>query len=257
MSDLWRDGSEQWELWKLNDGGHERVGHSSSSSWFGLNHTSDSQDRIHFDNAQHYQDGRQVENVATPKIWFHADANIPNQKNTVYAPAVISQALTSPDGITPPVRIDAIGYGPSGSVIVYMNGTQRMVVSSSNGPSWMESRTELDDKAASKKEIILLVNRFPDGTERLSRLDAPDLWIWSYNHQNGRIYYDNNGYFFNETDAVSEVLTFRVGEQIHAFEQLGSYLFRPDILEKRLGLAERTLFGLTQRDAERIKLAKS
>ena len=52
-------------------------------------------------------------------------------------------------------------------------------------------------------------------------------------HRGGRIYYDDNGYFFNETNAVSEVLTFRVGLELYSFAQFGSYLFRPDLLEKR------------------------
>jgi len=258
LRDLWRDGEQRWQLWRQDAGGVSPVGYSATPSWFGLDHRAVSQGQLRFDNAEHYLDGRRVDNVPQPTVWFHRLGGVASQGDSVLAPELLDQALTAPDGNSAPLRVSALGYGPHGSVIIYQSRARRLVVGFSEGPAWMENRPLLggNGTAAKAGELALLVNRFPDGTERLFRADAPDRWLWSYRHHNGRIYYDDAGYFFNETDAASEMLTFRVGLQIHSFAQLGSYLFRPDLLEKRLGLPQRSLFELTQRDAERIELAR-
>lgn len=254
VRDLWQDGEQRWQLWRLDAAGAALVGHSATPSWFGLDHRAVGNGHLRFDDAEHYLDGRRVDDVPQPAVWFHGNAGLPGGDGAVLAPELVDRALAAPDGSTPPVRVSAVGYGPAGSVVVYQSGSRRLVVAFSNGPAWMEQRPLLG--ASGQDSLPLLVNRFPDGTERLFRLDAPDRWVWSYRHNNGRIYYDDAGYFFNETDAASEVLTFRVGLQIHSFAQLGSYLFRPDLLEKRLALPEGSLFELTQRDAERIRTAR-
>ena len=255
--DLWIDGEERWEHWRQRDdsNGLTPLGSSATAAWFGLKHHAVSEGRIRFDNASHYLDGRQAKNVPQPAIWFHVNRLIPSQENILYAPEIISQALTSPKGTSTPISINALGYGPDGTVIVYESRDRHLVAAFSDGPVWIETRPRQDaDTGAS--DLVFLVNQLSDGTERLARLDAPERWIWSYRHQDGRIYYADDGYFFNETIAASEILTFRVGMEVYSFQQFSSFLFRPDLLEERLGLPKRSLFELTPEDATRIELAR-
>ena len=255
--DLWIDTDERWEIWQQDNNGLSLIGHSATPSWFGFNHRGLSKKLIRFDDSSHYVDGRPADGVPKPVIWFHDKRNIPDDENILYSPDIVSRSLAGPEGTDLPIRIDALGYGPQGTVVVYHSNTRRFVVSFSGGPVWIESRPLLNESTDTRSgDLMLLVNRFSDGTERLVRLDAPDRWIWSYSHRGGRIYYDDSGYFYNETNAASEVLTFRVGLEVHSFAQLSSYLFRPDLLEKRLGLPERSMFAITERDADRIELAR-
>ena len=258
IRDLWIDGEERWELWRQDGDSLVAIGHAATPTWLGLNHHAVSRTHLRFDNANHYLDGRQVDSVPQPVIWFHEIPALPrSQENVVYAPAILTQALAIHDEISPSAHIKALGYGPGGTVVVYHSGGQLLVAGFSHGPVRIETRS-LSTKDADRERInlALLVNRLPDGTERQARLDAPDRWLWSFHNQNGRIYYDDHGYFFSETETASELLTFRVGLKVYSFAQFGSYLFRPDLLENRLGLPESSLFELTQRDAERIDLAR-
>ena len=256
--ELWIDGEERWQLWQQDGDGMARVGHSATPTWFGLDHRAVSRGRVRFDNANHYLDGRRVDSVPQPAVWFHSNPDLQSQENILYAPDIISQALKPPAGTSLSIRINALGYGPAGTVIVYHSGDRRLVASFSEGPVWVEKLPLLyQDTDTGPRDLMLLVNRYPDGTERQFRLDTPDRWIWCYRHRDGRIYFDDTGYFFSETNAATEILTFRVGLELYSFAQFGSYLFRPDLLEKRLGVPKHSLFDLTPRDVERIRLART
>ena len=247
----------QWELWKSGDSGLLKVGYSVTPSWFGFNHRRIGLNQLVFESAQHYLDGRKVVSVPQPEVWFHNKQPEVVQSNAVFAPSLLKRMFSSSESVPSTSEISAVGYGPSGTVIIYQKANKLYVVGFTNGPVSIEKRALGGTSHLSSSEETFLINRFPDGTERMMRFDSPDKWIWSYQHKEGRIYYDNAGYFYNETDSVTNVLSFRVGLQVFSFSQLGSYLFRPDLLEQRLGLPVNSLFELTKRDTNRIQRAKT
>ncbi|MES2681896.1 MAG: hypothetical protein V4650_00105 [Pseudomonadota bacterium] len=257
-ADRLRGGREVWERWTFADTGLARKGIAASPLWFGIAHAGVGMDRIAVTEARHFVDGIATDTVPEPVLWLHANPAAPASAHSLFAPDLLRRALSAPVG-QPQINasVEALGIGPKGRVLIYRNGPERIAAAFSNGQVWLESRTLVAGGGSQPSEVLLLGNRFADGSERLARFDAPDRGLWALRERGGGVYYDDRGYFYNDSEAITSRMTFRVGEALHSFSQLGSYLFRPDLLEERLGLATGTLFELTPRDRERLAKART
>ena len=248
----------RWSWWARREAGLVALGHAADSeAWLGFDYEVLSGEQLRFADARHYMDGQSATTVPAPLLWLHRNATLGDSERALYAPELLNQWLAAPreSAAETALAIDALGLGPRGMVVLYQREGQRFAVAFSEGQLWLE-RHPLAGGAGEASDVMFLVNALPGGDERLLRLDDPARWVWAQRLQDARVYYDERGYFYSETEAVSELASFRVNTEIYSFSQLGSYLFRPDRLEQRLGVPEGRLFSLTARDRERLDQAR-
>jgi hypothetical protein len=248
----------RWSWWARRESGLVALGYAADAeTWLGFDHEAIPGEQVRFAAARHYLDGQPATAVPAPVLWLHRNAALGDSERALYAPELLNRWLAAPNESQPEtvLSIDALGLGPRGMVVLYQREGQRFAAAFSDGQLWLE-RHPLAGNDGEAKDVVFLVNGLPGGDERLLRLDDLARWVWAQRLQDARVYYDDRGYFYSETEAVSELASFRVNTEIYSFSQLGSYLFRPDRLEQRLAIPEGRLFSLTARDRERLEQAR-
>jgi hypothetical protein len=228
----------RWIWLARGDGGKAAVvGETASPTWVGVpyRHLAGG---IAFEGAAHSLDGREVAAVPEPAVWFYSDLS----RDTS------GMALLAPDRV--PAGVELVGCGPRGVVLLYREGGRLRAAAFSAGTV----------EVAHERGVAFIENHLSDGTTRLHRLSDPTLWISRFDREVGgrseSVHFDDRGYFYSDSDRLSEIMTFRRGNELLGFDQLAAYLFRPDKLEERLGLEPGKLFTLTEADRSTIAKAR-
>lgn len=226
------------------DGTVTRLGRTGTADWFGYDFvTAGAADRLRFEGALHFVDGRPTESVPAPRAWLHQYPD-----GTSDGSAFWVEPTLLPGGV------DVYAPGDRGPLVVYRRGGRTFAVASTGGTVRYERRRLVGQDGV----VELLVFAEEDGTLRLHRMDSPDRWIRAFEAADGpkRVYFDEYGHFYSDRDELTEQMSFRIGEDVYAFDQFAALLFRPDRLEAALGLDEGSLFPRTARDVMRIAVAR-
>jgi hypothetical protein len=237
-----------WTWYSLTGEQPERLGASGARPWFGLDHE-DRGSLIVFAGANHFVDGQPRAGVPRSNLWLSADPRSIDGGDVFLAPELVAELVP---GQTADHRLLAVSGGESARVVVYRSGADLFAVAVTDGALRIEQRPRLDGGQAQ----VFLVSAFPDGSERWYRWDAPNKMISAYVRDGDRVFFNNDGYYYSDTEDISDSMTFRIAGELYTFRQLGAHLFRPDLLERQLGLPSGALFELTPADRERISRAK-
>ncbi|RMH39948.1 MAG: hypothetical protein D6694_10635, partial [Gammaproteobacteria bacterium] len=261
QSDLFLDGKESWQWWDLGAEGvvGPSLGNTGKPFWWPFAGVEKQGGRTQFETRLHSVDGMVGEDVPTPEVWIHADSKLGDKGNLIYAPGILNRFLHL-GSIASGVKIEALGIGPEGHVILYRYGDRRFATAFSNGHTHIEARPLYIPKQGGgyrKQSVTLLVNKSRNGLLRLVRMDQPDHWLWGYGAKDGMIYFDEAGHFYSDSETLSQKVAFRKDNELFSITQFGSLLFRPDVLEQRLGVPKGSMFELTHRDKERMQRAVS
>lgn len=237
-----------WRWWDVRN--MEGLGASATDAWLGFESDRRPGGKMAIRGAHQVLDGRRVSAVPIPRVWLHREPGATSGGNAFHIPELVPHGL------------DVFAPGATGPLLVYRRDGRRFAAAFTAGTVHREVRRLTDGRS----EVELLVNVFDDGVQRISRMDAPERTIWAWSSDpavaraggaGARVYYDDRGYFYSESDELTDAVSFRLGERVHTFDQLEAHLFRPDMLEERLGLPEGSLFQLTRRDVRRIRDARS
>ena len=68
-------------------------------------------------------------------------------------------------------------------------------------------------------QLRTVVNVRDDGSERIALAADPSRWIRAYrdSESDQRIYWDDHGFFYSESAALGETLSFRTGDRVYTF----------------------------------------
>ncbi len=200
---------------------------------------------------RYYLDGKPQNGIPMPIVWFHRERDAFWDVLPLDTGGLERQTKSELQYVMPHMIVDhsnTMGLGPSGNTVLYKSEGEDIVFSYSMG------------RVMLIPEIDILVNLLPDGRARVHRMSDPAKWIWMYEDvEKGRIFWDENGYYYHETKAVADLMTFRVGNEIFSFYQVGAYFFRPDLLLNRLGFSDASEFPpfkMNKEDKQQLEKSK-
>ncbi len=245
------DVGTEWQWFSVKGDGLERVGTSGTPSWAGVDHVLDDPAHVVVTGATQWLDGQPASLLPAPAMWLSLAAGQLEGVAAFRAPKVLASLLGTPSAT---VRVVSVGVGPNGTLVAYDLAGKRHAFAVSRGSVRFESRTLLGDGNGATVDFV--VHARPDGLERWHRAEEPSRSILAYRHEGARIFFDDQGRYFSESRAASDVMSFRVGREVYSFSQVGAATFRPDLLEQSLGLRGGTLFELTPQDVQRRDTAR-